>query len=179
MSFDIKDKKLMLFFGGLAVFVVLLIIGIDFALKLVPVPVPPPAGPDGAVGADGLPPLGNGESEIVPTKESGGVFRIQEGTVDHRPIRYTEEGFSPRAITIRASDDLGCLITVVNQSNASLRVGVGPHDPAGDPGANYGEIQPGRAGVLDVRYSDRAGVSLHSHSRPEHEFSVVYGDGCK
>lgn len=169
MKFDAKSKKLMLFFGGLTLFVILLAIGVNFLLKLVPVPapVPPPSPP--ALGSD----------ETKASEESGGVFHIQAGTVDHRPIRYTQEGFSPRSITIQASDDLGCLITVVNQSDAPLRVGVGPHDPAGDPGANYGEIQSGKAGIIDARYADLEGITLHNHARPEHEFSVIYGPGCK
>ncbi len=171
MKFDVKNKKALLFFGGLAIFAVLLVVGVNFALKFVP--VPPPVLPQS------LPPLDNNGAKVAPVEERGGVFRVQEGTVDHRPIRYTAEGFSPRSITIQSSDDLGCLITVVNQSDVPLRVGVSPHDAPGDPGANYGEIQPGRAGVLDTRYSDLDGISLHSHSRPEHEFAVMYGVGCR
>lgn len=171
MKFDVKNKKAILFFGGLAAFAILLAVGVNFALKLVP--VPPPVSPQS------LPPLGSDEIEDVVPEERGGVFHIQEGTLDHRPIRYTQEGFSPRSITIQASDDLGCLTTVVNQSDAPLRVGVSPHGLAGDPGANYGEIAPGRAGVLDTRYSDLVGITLHNHGHPEHEFSVVYGHGCK
>ena len=167
-----KYKKLMLLFGGFGAFAVLLVVGVNFALKLVPVPT------SRTVLPQALPPPGNEESEIAPVEKGGGVFHIQAGTRDHRPIRYTKEGFSPRAITIQASDDLGCLITVLNGADTPLRVGVSPHDTAGDPGANYGEIQPGKAGVLDTRYSGLTEVVLHNHLNPAHEIEVAYGSGC-
>lgn len=160
------DKKLIIFFSGLALFAAALVLGANFFLRRIPAPPPPQP----------LPAL-QGET-AMPDENGEGVFRIQKGTVDRRPIRYTAEGFSPARIVIQETDDLGCLITVVNQSAAPLRVGVGPHDPAGDPGANYGEITPGAAGILDVRYSGLLEVTLHNHAHPAHEFVAAYGPGC-
>jgi len=51
--------------------------------------------------------------------------------------------------------------------------------PAGDPGADYGAIAPGGSGLLDTRYPGFAEMTLHSHMTPAHEFTVVYGEGCK
>ncbi|MDP3727689.1 MAG: hypothetical protein Q8R35_03585 [bacterium] len=165
------DKKVIFFFSGLALFTAALVLGADFFLRRVPVP-PPPALP--------LPPIiDEGANDGGSNGDGGAVYHIQKGTVDHRPIRYTAAGFSPTHIIIQETDDLSCLITVVNQSDAPLRVGVNPHDPAGDPGANYGEITPGKAGILDVRYSGLLEVSLHNHQNPGHEFSVEYGPGCQ
>lgn len=162
-------KKLALFFGGLAVFAAVLIAGANFLLKRVPTPPAPQP----------LPALKSEDSDAALEGDGGAVFHIQEGTVDRRPVRYTHDGFSPARIIIQETDDLGCPITVLNQSDAPLRVGVNPHDPAGDPGANYGDIAPGKAGVLDVRYSGLQEITLHNHSNPAHEFTVVYGVGCQ
>lgn len=165
---NLGNKKIMFFFGGLALFAAALVLGADFFLRRVPAPPPPQP----------LPALQE-EEEAMPDEDNGAVFQIQKGTVDRRPVRYTADGFSPARIVIQETDDLGCLITVVNQSAAPLRVGVGPHDPAGDPGANYGEITPGKAGILDVRYAGLLAVTLHNHAHPAHEFSVAYGEGCQ
>ncbi|MBI4132232.1 MAG: hypothetical protein HY474_01225 [Candidatus Sungbacteria bacterium] len=160
------SKQLILFFGGLALFAVLLTFGANFFLRRIHVEPPQPFTP--------LPISSGGSQE----SDDGGMFQIQKGTVDRRPVRYGPDGFSPRTIAIHESDDLGCLITVINQSDAPLKVGASPHDPAGDPGANYGEIAPGKAGVLDVRYSGLTEIMLHNHASPAHEFVVTYGPGC-
>src|SRR3989344_4398638 len=162
------NKKLILFFSGLALFTAVLVLSADFFLGRIP--APPPASPELQRDEPPQPLPALPEKGAMPNEDDGTAFHIQEGIVDHRPVRYTVTGFSPRRIIIQETDDLGCLITVVNQSDAPLRVGVNPHDPAGDPGANYGEITPGKASILDVRYSSLQEITLHSHSDPMHEF---------
>lgn len=160
-------KTLVLFFGGAALFATVLVVSVNAILKSVPTPAPTPA--------SALPPIGD---EPAPASEEAPLFRIKKGAEDRRPIRYEGEGFTPSAVTIRNTDDLGCSISVQNRSSVTLIVGVSPHDPAGDPGANYGEIAPGETGVLDPRYAGLEQVTLHNHLHPAHEFTVVYGPGC-
>lgn len=166
------DKKtIVIFFGGLALAVLVLVLGANFLLKLVSVEEKPASAP--AL----LPKIDINLKS--PEEKQEPSFQIQKGAVDKRPIIYTSEGFRPKNVIIQASDDIGCLITVVNQSPAVLRVGVNPHSPAGDPGADYGLIQPGETGILDVRYPGLNEIMLHNHLNPTHEFSVQYGEGCK
>lgn len=165
-----QNRNLVLFLGGLGGLVTVLVIGANYLLRLVPVEPPP---------ASQLLPVIQAEDTDEDTAPSSPVFRIQSGTVDHRPVGYTAEGFSPPRITIQETDSIGCLITVLNRSDVALRVGVSPHEAAGDPGADYGIIAPGASAVLDVRYTGLPGITLHNHARPEHEFTVTYASGCK
>lgn len=171
MFTDSPNRKLIFFFSGLMLFAALLVIGTNFLLELVPAEEKPVRRT--------LPPIEAEKNDMMPDGREGPLFRIQRGAVDLRPIIYTSGGFEPVHRTIQSSDDIGCLITVVNKSAAVLRIGVNPHDERGDPGANYGEIQPGETGILDVRYPGLVTITLHSHSQPEHEFSIAYGQGCQ
>ena len=167
-------RTLVIFFAGLAAVAALLVFGANWLLGRVPaeaLPAPKPAG-------QSLPAADLPAAEPQPSEEPGASFRIQKGSVDRRPIVYSANGFAPARIAIQASDAIGCLITVVNRSERVLRVGVSPHDPAGDPGANYGEIAPGSSGILDVRYGGLDAITLHNHLVPTHEFTVAYGPGC-
>lgn len=169
-----KTKGLLILFAGLALFVLLLIFGTNALLKLVPSGAPPPSVP--------LAPVEDEQNDIdirLREGEEGTVYRIQPGGEDRRPITYTASGFQPNAVTIRSTDDIGCLITIVNRSAAPLRVGVGPHAATGDPGADYGLLQPGETGVMDVRYPGLGEIVLHNHMNSAHEFPVSYGEGCR
>ena len=104
--------------------------------------------------------------------------KIQSGAVNRRPITYTADGFTPKNVTISETDDIGCLITVINKSALAIRVGANPHDEKGDPGSDYGIINPGQTGIMDVRYTGLSELTLHNHFNPAHEFAVVYGEGC-
>ncbi len=173
MPMSSGNQRLIFFFGGLAVFVALLAAGTNLFLKRIPVepggqPVLPPAAVE-------VRPERPEESE-----ENGGRYRFSPpGTVDPRAITYTEDGFRPNTLTIRATDPIGCLITVINRSGRKIRVGVSPHREGGDPGADYGELTPGETGTYDVRYPGLSAVALHSHTHPGHGFTVVYGPGCR
>lgn len=170
-------RRLAIFFGGLAVLTAAVVFGVNLALKR----FGPPLAPTPAATTLPLPSVDIGV-EPPASKDSGAerpTFHIQPGAVDRRAVGYTAEGFQPQHITIRATDDIGCLITVVNQSGAGLRVGVNPHDQAGDPGADYGVIPPGETGILDVRYPGFEAIALHAHHNPAHSFSADYGQGCR
>ncbi len=172
MLADPQNKKLIIFFAGLIGVAIVLVLGVNFLLKLVPVE-------EESSGRILAPPEAKVRLEGPDGKEAP-VYRIIEpDAADTRPITYTAAGFSPSLVTIRASDPIGCLITVINRSSAPIRVGVNPHNPAGDPGANYGETPPGQTGILDVRYPGLTEISLHGHPNVAHEFRVIYGQGCR
>lgn len=168
-------KKIAIFFGSLTLVAAVLVFGTNYALKFIPAEenmkqntiLPPP---DVNINIENT--QDDGQSQDAP------VFQIQSGAVDRRPIIYTSDGFAPKNVTIKQSDDIGCLITVVNKSPLAIRVGVNPHDEKGDPGVDYGILGPGGTGVMDVRYTGLDGLTLHDHLNPAHEFSVIYGEGC-
>lgn len=163
-------KKLYFFFGSLAAFAVVLIFGVNFWLKSVP-------GEDN----DATPPLPPITDENAPASGSESPIRIIDVGIagDPRPITYTEDGFTPKEVTIKASDPVvGCVITVTNRTRAIIKVGLNPHLDAGDQGVDYKNLAPNDTGIYDVRYTDRAEAALHNHYKPEHTFTVIYGEGC-
>lgn len=172
-----EPKKLAILFGGLTLLVVILILGTNALLERVPQTQP--------LEGSALPPIRTDTNIRIqaPGGTEGGregpIYEIQSGALDDRPVMYTAVGFSPQELTIRAGDAIGCVITVTNRNAAPLRVRVGPHDPAGDPGADYGSITPGQTGILDVRYPGLQEIIMHSHDHPEHTFLVHYGEGCR
>lgn len=173
-----EPKRLAILFGGLTLLVVILILGTNALLERVPHTQPSEGSP--------LPPIRRDTDIRIqapgdkgPGRTKGPIYEIKNSGVDDRPVTYTESGFTPAEFTIRSSDPIGCVITVTNKSVSSLRVRVGPHDPAGDPGADYGSIAPGQTGILDVRYPGLQEIILHSHDQPEQTFLVRYGEGCR
>lgn len=167
-------KTLAAFFGSLLALAAILVFATNWLLtRISPAPPTAPAtilpSPDVDLRLES--PAGNGDTS----------FTIQRGSIDPRPITYTEEkGFNPPRFEIRNDGPIGCLITVLNKSDARLRVGVDPHDPSGDPGADYGEIPPGGSALLDVRYPGLESVGLHNHLKPETSgLWVSYGEGCR
>lgn len=169
MTLDRETQKLVLFFGSLALFAAVLAIGTNLLLKSLP--------QDGASEVT-LPPVKT-EGERPPESDGARTKVIAPGTVDPRAIRYTETGFEPVLVTIRASDPIGCLISVINRSQRPIRLGVNPHAETGDPGANYGELAPAETGIYDVRYAGFVEILLHNHSAPSHELKVMYGASCQ
>ncbi|MEK7464781.1 MAG: hypothetical protein AAB591_00010 [Patescibacteria group bacterium] len=167
-----KKQKFVLFFVGLAGFAALLVLGTNAALKLVP-PEEHSREPKT------LPPIDATVRIEAPDNSSSVRTNIIESPVDSRPINYTATGFTPAELTVRASDPIGCIITVTNQTAQQIRVAVSPHAASGDPGVNYGELAPGETGIYDVLYPGLTEISLHNHLRPEQEMKIIYGEGCR
>ena len=159
-------------FGGLVAFLVILVFGVNEILKHIPTK-------KASLPSTSIPAAGNNLKIEAPngTKDTK-VQIIDRPPDDPRVITYTEAGFSPNAITIKARDSMGCLISVKNATAKPLHVGVSPHNPAGDPGANYGNIAPNEDGILDVRYTGLTQITLHDHAKPQNQFTVTYGEGC-
>lgn len=171
MPADPKNKRLFLLFGGAIVFAVLLILGTNALLKLIPANNP------GA--QETLPGIQSGPKQ-EGIKQEPNTQTAEPGVIDQRPIVYTADGFHPARVTVSITDeDIGCLITVTNRTASPLKVGVNPHGASSDPGADYGFTQPGQTSILDVRYSGLSEITLHNHQNPAHEFTVVYGQGCQ
>ncbi len=165
-----QGKTLLWFFGGLLAFAVILIAGTNVILKSVPTEQP--------ATNTSLPPLDRTHENQPP--KGGTQYNITDANVtDPRAIIYTNAGFALSTTTIKASDPVGCVITVENHSNRTIRVGVNPHRDAGDPGADYGELAPGAVGIYDVRYPGFSEISLHNHFQAAHGFTVIYGEGCR
>ncbi len=168
---ELPAKKLLFFFGGLALFAAVLAVGVNFLLLRLT--------PEEQCCAVILPAIPYGDTPPQNGSEGAGTRIIAPGTVDPRALSYTVSGFEPHEITVRSGDPLGCLITVANRSTLGMRLGVNPHDPSGDPGANYGDLIPGQVGIYDVRYSGFDVILLHNHLNPAQGFRVRYGDGCR
>lgn len=167
-----SNRKLAFLLGGLGFFAALLVFGTNAVLERIPTgpPLPPPR----------LPPLDAGIRFEGPNPNAGPRTNIVDAEVtDPRQVTYGTGGFSPVEVTIQASDPVGCLITVINRSASTIRVGVNPHAASGDPGADYGELLPNERGIYDIRYPGLTEVILHNHARPAHEFKVIYGQGCR
>lgn len=166
---------------GLTLGAVVIVAGTILALRQV---VPPPSSPVELPPLPEVAPAGGtirveppGGSGLTPPGAPLQIIEPVEG--DPNPIRYTGQGFAPIEKTIRLSDALGCLLTMVNDAREPLRVGVSPHADAGDPGADYGVILPGESQLLDVRYPGLSAIALHNHAIPAHSFRVTYGTGCQ
>ena len=171
MAFRCTGKKLFLLLGGAAAFAILLVLGTNALLKLIPASEPDTGGM--------LPEIQSGPKP-EGIKPEPGTQTAEPGVIDRRPIIYTAEGFQPARVTVSITDqDIGCLITVTNRTASPLKVGVNPHAASGDPGADYGFIPPGHTSILDVRYAGLNEITLHHHQNPTHEFTVVYGPGCR
>ncbi len=173
-----KNKKLIFLFAGAALFAAALILGVNALLARLPHAPPSEGSPLAPIRRDTDIRI-RAPGDKGPGRTTGPIYEIKNGGVDDRPVTYTAAGFTPAELTIRSSDPIGCVITVTNTSAAPLRVRVGPHDPAGDPGADYGSIAPGQTGILDARYPGLQEIVLHSHDQPEHTFLVRYGEGCR
>ncbi len=166
------NQKLAFLLGGLGLFAAILILGTNAILQRIPAEPPPPS--------PNLPPIDAGIRFEGPNPNASPRTNIIDAEVtDPRQITYSESGFSRATLTIRANDPIGCLITVLNSSTNTIRVGVSPHAATGDPGADYGELAPNESGIYDVRYPGLTDVTLHNHVNPGHEMKVIYGEGCR
>lgn len=165
-----QNKKLALFFCGLAVFTLILVFGADFLLRKMPIDVGRNKDAAKPRDAQELPANAPGQINIIePSRD------IQ----DNRPVTYTNSGFGPEEVTITADDPFGCTISVTNRSSKVIHIGLNPHSAAKDPGVDYGDLAANERGIYDVRYPGKSEAELHNHYKPEHSFRVIYGKGCK
>ena len=168
MSLSTLTKKTWWIIGALALFTLALVIGTDFVLRRIP-----PA-PDRR---NALPPP---EDRLPNPPNDGNTHFIDTAPHDPRAVIYTDAGFSTRSITIRASDPIGCAMTIRNETAKLVTIRVGPHNPHGeDPGFPYQPIAPKETSVLDVRYAGLSRVTIHDHAKPHFELTVNYGEGCR
>lgn len=164
-----SQKNIAILIGTLAI-AAIVIFGVTYiALELIP---DSPQINQTATTTDGIAPPS-------PNTPNDNTRIFKTAPKDPRAVIYTTSGFSRSEVTMHITDTIGCLVTIENKTTSPLRVGVGPHNASGDPGANYGEILPGELGILDPRYPGLDDVSLHDHDRPSNEFRVIYGTGCK
>ncbi len=168
-----SQQKIFILLGGLALFAIMLVIGVNALLKSVPVGNQPKSK------TNAIAPPGSTIRIEAPNGDPNAKVNILDTSPeDPRLVTYTENGFSPNAVTVKITDSVGCLVTIRNKTTRSVRVGVNPHNPAGDPGANYGEIAPNEDSIIDPRYTGLPGIILHDHAKPANELAVSYGAGC-
>lgn len=83
-------------------------------------------------------------------------------------IDYTNNGFSPETITIKA----GTTITIKNDSSRALQFDSNPHPQHTDnPELNIGNISPGQSKSVTVTKAGRHG--FHNHSNDDHAGTLI------
>ncbi|MBI2640528.1 MAG: hypothetical protein HYW91_01420 [Candidatus Sungbacteria bacterium] len=94
-------------------------------------------------------------------------------------IQYFASGFSPKKILLRQdTGGYGCLLQIVNASNQSLIIRLSPHSDKDEQGFAYDPIPAGGISLIDPRYRIPK-IAFHNHEKPDEEFSVELGEGCK
>ena len=94
-------------------------------------------------------------------------------------VIYDGQVFRPARVLRDGSGSIGCLVVLVNRSIVPLRIGLNPHNPAGDPGPNYGTIAPGDKLIFDPRFVGITGFRFHNHANPQQEFFIELGPKCQ
>lgn len=93
-------------------------------------------------------------------------------------VRYTSTGFIPEKIAVSTDEGGLCLTPVVNETNESLILRLGPADKSGSSGPQYEAVHPGESVIIDPRFRIPE-VSFFDFSHPERgSFSVALGTGC-
>ncbi|MFY9462402.1 MAG: hypothetical protein WAP51_04340 [Candidatus Sungiibacteriota bacterium] len=154
---DMSIKQLLKFFAVITLIVALFIAGAYLFLRwAVNVEVPE------AKPSEALPQIRKpNESELTPQ------------------VIYDGQAFRPARVLRDGSGSIGCIVVLVNRSIIPLRIGLNPHNPAGDPGPNYGTIAPGDKLIFDPRFVGITGLRFHNHASPEQEFFIELGPKCQ
>ncbi len=93
-------------------------------------------------------------------------------------IRYTLSGFIPQEIMVGVTGQEACVITIVNETNESLVLRLGPYDPDDAIGPQYDAVDPGESILIDPRFRIPE-IAYHDRAHPERgEFSIILGAGC-
>lgn len=111
---------------------------------------------------------------------TGPVTRIKSADeASMAMVRYSVDGFSPQKIMLRQNaEGLGCFVKIINESAGTLNIHLSPHSISDARGFLYGPILPNDSLMIDPRYRiDK--IAFHNHEKPDDEFSVELGEGCK
>lgn len=94
-------------------------------------------------------------------------------------VVYDGDEFMPERALVDGSGKLGCVALLINKSAEPLRVGISPHNQKVDPGPNYGVIAPGDKLLFDPRFTGITELRMHNHDKPQEEFVIELGSGCR
>ena len=118
----------------------------------------------------------------VPEEKPGEVPpQIQEPNeaVLTPQVIYDGQTFRPSRVLRDGPGSIGCIVVLLNRSVFPLKIGMSPHNPAGDPGPNYGTIAPGDKLQFDPRFVGIKALTFHNHNATEQEFMVEFGPNCQ
>jgi hypothetical protein len=112
------------------------------------------------------------ENNAVKIKEPSG-----DGVIGQK-IYYKSGSFTPAVIHMKdnAEND-GCLLTLVNEGENDLKIGLSPHNENGDPGSDYPPVPPGGKLIFDPRYRVTE-IKFHDHKNPSSGFEVILDGKC-
>ena len=125
---------------------------------------------------------------VEPSKGETKLEDIQTGTPEVKPadkveltptVIYDGKSFQPPRVFRDGSGSVGCLVVLVNRSGSPLRIGVSPHNPARDPGPDFGFTASGDKLIFDPRFIGIAELKIHNHEKPSEEFTIILGPKCQ
>lgn len=103
---------------------------------------------------------------------------IDKEGLDKTEIIYKNGKFFPAVVTLEQDNSgIGCLITIVNRSEAPLTIRLSPHTERTDWGAQYDAIPPRGELIIDPRFRIPK-IAFHNHGKPSEEFSVNLRSSC-
>lgn len=125
-------------------------------------------------------------SRPAPQKSSVNIDSTQtqvipQGNLSLPTINYRDHKFTPLTTALeKNTKSTGCVIQVVNQSNAPLTIRLSPHEKAlkGNYGGQYDPVLPGKSIIIDPRF-DMGYESFHNFKIPSEEFHIRIGNSCR
>lgn len=159
---NISVKQLLIFFGVITLVIAAFIVGANFFLKWgIQVEVP--------------------KGELKLDEPTPGAVKIKSADeVELTPtVIYDGNGFRPERVFRDGSGSVGCIVVLVNRSGVPLRVGLSPHDRAGDPGPNFGFTAHGDKLIFDPRFTGISELKVHNHDKPGQDFTIILGERCR
>lgn len=159
---NVSIRQLLFFFAIIAVSMALFIVGANFFLYwAIDVESPSETNLPEFIPENGIKIKSPDEAELTPT------------------VIYENGIFRPKRVIRDGTGTIGCVVILVNRAPNSLRVGINPHSPFGDPGPNYEPIAPGDKLIFDPRFPGITELTFHNHDNPEEEFTVELGAQCQ
>ena len=161
-------KKILTFFGIIAIIVFIFIVGLNYSLKFFE--------------------KDNKRNDILQQKQTeekdstpllSPNIKNAEEVGEGPSIIYKNGAFSPSRFELDGSGGLGCFVLLLNQSGSPLKIGVSPHHLPNDPGSDFGVIEPSGKIIFDPRFPGIKELHLHNHDNPHEEFVIILSPKCQ
>ena len=159
---NISVKQLVIFFAVIAAVIAAFIFGANLFLKW---------------GIE-VEPL---KDEIKLEEIPSGAAKIKTPGKDELTptVIYDGKSFQPPRVFRDGSGSIGCLVVLVNRSGSPLKIGLNPHNPARDPGPDFGFTASGDKLIFDPRFNGISELKVHNHEKPREEFTIILGPKCQ